>query len=646
MTHGGPTVSFYSSVDAKEQVRQAIDIVDLVGRYVQLRRSGRNYVGLCPWHDDTRPSLQVNPERQSFKCWVCDIGGDIFSFAMKMEGVDFREALEMLADQSGIELQPYRSPRAGRLDDAAGAESTASGPEQTRGPGGKRRLYQAMAWAEEQYHDCLVNSAEGEPARKYLLDRGITEESIRKFHLGYSPNRWDWIADRARQAKANVEILETVGILARPPEGGNWYDRFRGRLLFSIRDPQDRPVGLGGRVLPETASTSPAKYVNSPETPLFSKSRLLYGLDIAREAMRKSRSALVMEGYTDCIVAHQFGFQDAVAVLGTSLGDQHIRTLKRFVDRIILVLDGDEAGQRRANEVLELFVAEKADLRIVTLPEGLDPADFLLEHGAEALGDLIAERAMDALEHAFQACTRGVNLADDVHHASAALERLVAIVAKAPRLRPDSTPEDRFREEKILQRLAARFRVPEQDVRQRLTELRRAARRRPAVSGVEARTGERIAETKPTGKVPPWQRELLEILIRHPDLLPKARAEIRSEQLADEPCRQIYEACCRLTDASNDPSFDRLMLEFDDPAIKSLLVELDEKGSAKGDYDPEALLEDVIRSYQQHEADRQRPHHAGALREGGMDETEELELLDRIVQEARNRHGISRPTEG
>ena len=176
--------------------------------------------------------------------------------------------------------------------------------------------------------------------------------------------------------------------MAQSAGGPGYYDRFRGRVLFSIRDTQDRPVGIGGRILPESGLASPAKYINSPETPLFSKGKLLYGLDVAREAIRKSRTALVMEGYTDCIVAHQSGFDNAVAVLGTALGPSHVQILKRFADRIVLVLDGDRAGQKRAEEVLELFIAENVDLAILTLPDETDPCQFLLERGAGAFADL------------------------------------------------------------------------------------------------------------------------------------------------------------------------------------------------------------------------------------------------------------------
>ncbi|MDZ7618036.1 MAG: CHC2 zinc finger domain-containing protein, partial [Patescibacteria group bacterium] len=260
-----------SFLDVKEQVRQATDIVELVGRYLQLRRQGRNYVALCPWHDDSRPSLQVNPERQSWKCWVCDIGGDVFSFLMRIEGIEFREALEMLAERAGIALRRQEPQQAS--DEATD----------------KRTLFAAMAWAEKVYHDCLLRSAAAAPAREYLASRQITPESVDRFHLGFAPPDWSWLQTQASKSPFSLKTLEAVGLIARS-ESGRMYDRFKGRVLFSIRDAQGRPVAFGGRVMPGDAAKSGAKigakYVNSPETPLFSKSNLLYALDVARDALR------------------------------------------------------------------------------------------------------------------------------------------------------------------------------------------------------------------------------------------------------------------------------------------------------------------------------------------------------------------------
>ena len=318
-----------------------------------------------------------------------------------------------------------------------------------------------------------------------------------------------------RYSGRRANVLETIGVLRRSSAGGSLYDLFRGRGLFAIRDAQGRPVGMGGRLLPGVETFLPGKYVNSPETPLFRKSHLLYGLDLAKETIHKSKggskTALVMEGYTDVIIAHQFGFNNAVAVLGVALGETHVKILKRFVDRIILVLDGDEAGQKRANEVLELFVAQQVDLRILTLPDDLDPCDFLQQRGAEAFSELLATGTVDALDHAFRSATRGLDLERDVHGASQALERLIAILAKAPRLRPDTTAEDRLREEKFLQRFAALFRVSETEVRRRLTTLRRRMQERgPAVSAMVPASAE--PAWRPSDVLDSYERELAELL--------------------------------------------------------------------------------------------------------------------------------------
>jgi DNA primase len=632
------------SFDVKERVKQAVDIVDLVGSHIQLRRQGRNYVGLCPWHDDSRPSLQVNPEHQSFKCWVCDIGGDVFSFVMKTEGVEFREALQMLAERAGIPIETARQRGFASQAEPSGYDSgdaTEAAHAAATSAQNKRTLIQAMAWAETQYHECLLNAPEADAARRYLQERGITAESIERFHLGFSPLERDWILRSVKQqgreelVQRRAKILETVGILIRPTEGGNPFDRFRGRLLFSIRDAQGRPVGIGGRVLPELGTASPAKYVNSPETPLFTKSKLLYGLDLARETLRKNRTALVMEGYTDVIVAHQYGFTNAVAVLGTALGDSHIRLLKAHADQIILVLDGDEAGTRRANEVLELFIAQQADLRILTLPENLDPCDYLHKYGAEAFRELLDNKSVDALDHAFEVTTRGIDVEHDVHGVGQAIERLLGIVAKAPRLSGETRGDARIQEQKIVQRLAGKFRVDELDLRRRLAALRRrAATRAPRAADAPAVE----SETAPIQPPSAWELAVLQLIVAHPQSFPAIRDRIDLEHIVAPSCRRVYETCCRLADEGVEPSFDRLMLEFHQPAIQSLLVGIDETAQATGQVaaDPELLLNGLIETFQRKEIERQRPAQIGTLREGGLDDAQQAALLDDILRQKRN----------
>jgi DNA primase len=539
----------------------------------------------------------------------------------------------MLADRANISLKP-----------------TAEG-RPTAGADNKRLLYQAMAWADEQYHRCLLEDPLAKPARDYLAERRVTDESIRHFQLGFAPDDWNWISEKARDTPYSQSALERIGLISRRRQGPGFYDRFKGRLLFPIYDSQSRAVGLGGRVLPGAADAGKdvAKYVNSPETPLFAKSNLLYGLNLARDAIRKTGTVLVVEGYTDCIAAHQFGFEHTVAVLGTALGPGHIQLLRRHADRIrvVLVLDGDEAGRRRAGEVLELFVSANVDLRVLTLPANSDPADFLQAHGADAF-ERLAEGAADALSHAFYAATRGVDLQADVHAASAALQKLVATIAKAPRLRADTMLEDRLREEKFLQRLASDFRVPEGQVRGLMTKLRKKTRERTSTAAVDkaASVGE---------KIDPLERELLELLLQNPQTIEQVVGAIQPAQIVGEAGRSVFSHCARLWSAGVLPEFDRLLLEIDDEAIKNLLVELDESGREKPLSEVDVRLNDVLAGFERRPKDqwlRDRTHALQQRQIAKEDEAGVLKELEEYLRardqqkEERSRLGISELTEG
>jgi len=614
-----------TSNDAKEQVKRAINIVDLVGDYLQLRREGRAYKALCPWHDDSRPSLQVNAERQSWKCWPCDVGGDIFSFVMKIEGVTFPEALKMLAEKAGIELTT--SSRPGAADE-------------------KKLLFQAMAWAEEQYHHYLLNAPAAERARSYLAKRGVTTESISRFHLGYAPDEWEWIAQQARGTRYNAQVLEAIDVVARRPNGPGYYDRFKGRVLFPIRDTQGRPVALGGRILPGSGDERGAKYLNSRETPIFSKSSLLYGLDLAREPITKARTAVVMEGYTDCLIAQQSGIATAVAALGVAFGERHMQLLRRYADRVVLVLDGDEAGRKRTDQLLELFIAQPVDLRILTLPDELDPCDFLLSRGAPAFEQLLAG-ATDALEHKFRSATSKLTPDSGVHESNQALEEVLSTLARAARPAGDGAAAAQLKEDQVLNRLAMRFGLAEERVRARLTSLRRAS------SGSRERGGRAPASQpspapKPIDRAPPMdiaERELLEVILQSPACLEKMRQEFSAEQLSSPQAHAILSKCFEWSEG-DVTLFDRLLTEFDEPDMKSLLVDLDERGRAKGTADITARFTQVIDSLKRRRLQADQRRQATQLNEHSIDESSKLEILTRIIAGERSRQGISVPTDG
>jgi DNA primase len=598
---------FAGSDDAKERIRQAVDIVDVVGEQLQLRRQGRFYVGLCPWHDDSRPSLQVNPDRQSWKCWVCNVGGDIFSFVMQREGIDFREAMEMLAQRAGIELQPL-GPR------PAAAGSAAD----------KNTLYRAMAWACELYHACLLHRPEAAAARRYLQERGINDASIERYQLGFAPPQWQWMIGQARVAGFAPEVLRAVGLIAQSQRTGGWYDSFRGRVMFPICDPQRRPIAVGGRILPELAEDEPAKYINSPETRLFSKSEQLYGLHLVRDYVGRHRDVLVMEGYTDVVIARQFGVENAVAVLGTALGPRHIQLLKRFADRITLLLDGDEAGKRRANEILELFIANQIDLRVVTLPDNLDPCDFLLQHGREALQQLIAS-APDAWEYKIRLELEGVDPLRDTHRANQALERLLSTFGQAAGGMPSIDSSQRLREQHVLNRLAREFRIDEQHLRQRLDEQRRRRPRGPARA-----TATPSAPNKPT--LEPVERDLFELLLLHPESAGAALEAISPAHLRTAAARELLEMYTDSIAQGYTPDFHRLLLVTDDPMFKNLLVELDEAAHRKSPADDQLALRELLQTFTKRHTQEQLERRQASLESDDLNEQQQLDVLLEIIR--------------
>lgn len=553
----------------KELVRARTDIVSLIAESVTLhsQRGGREFTGLCPFHDDHNPSMRVYPDRQSFRCWVCEAGGDCFSFVMKRERFGFREALEMLALRANMELpKQYRS---------------------APGEGGdnKNRLYEVVAWAAQEFHECLLRGDEGERARKYLRERGISGQSIAKFGLGYHPNHWEWLIQRARN-KYTVEQLAAVRLAAQRDGGNGYYDYFVDRVLFPIRDAQGRAVAFGGRVLPESDSQGP-KYWNSPESVLFNKSRFLYGLDQARDTISKSDTAVVVEGYTDCIMAHQHGLTNFVATLGTALNENHVMNLKRFARRVVLVYDGDEAGQNASERALPRLLAHEVDLRILPLPGGLDPADYLVEHGGETLRQLL-EKSVEAWDHKFRTTINRHGL-DSIDARHRVLEEMLDVLMQVP---VDSAAglagKWQERESVVLGRLAQRLRVTETFARQRLSDLRTAAQQRSAqrsqIAGHDAEIQQAagpLFPARPT-RDESAERDLLAILFTLPERVAEIRAEIRPEELTNRHLRQLLELCFEIGEQGVFPSYERVTARLEDAALKSLAAQIDEHARQVG----------------------------------------------------------------
>ena len=364
-----------------DEIRSGVDIVDLIGRFVTLKKAGNAWKGLCPFHAEKTPSFMVNPQKGIFHCFGCGVGGDAFGFVMRQDRLSFPEAVRALAKTAGVTLPEKRAREAGES--------------------GREELLRAMDLASRFYMETLWGPR-GERARRYLDERGIEPDAARLFALGYAPESWDALTGTLRREGISDDTLVAAG-LAVARDGGGIYDRFRGRLLFAIRDLAGRVVAFGGRAFGDEQP----KYLNSPETPLYTKGALLYAADLARETMRTRNRALVVEGYVDCVIAHQAGFTETVAALGTAFTLAQLQLLRRSCDEAVLFFDADAAGQKaaeRAEALLEptggggAWAVNRAGafagsgtmrLRVALLPAGHDPDTFLRAEGAAALEERI-----------------------------------------------------------------------------------------------------------------------------------------------------------------------------------------------------------------------------------------------------------------
>jgi DNA primase len=364
-----------------DEIRMAVDIVELIGRFVNLKKAGANWKGLCPFHGEKTPSFMVNPAKGIFHCFGCGVGGDAFGFLMRQDRLSFPEAVRALAKTAGVTLPEERGPGDG---------------------GGRDELHRAMELAAKFYADNLWGVMGGR-ARDYLDKRGIDPEVARRFGLGFAPDEWRALGDVMRTEGVSEETMVTVGLAVAREDGKGGYDRFRGRLLFPIRDLQGRVVAFGGRAFGDEQP----KYLNSPETPLYTKGNLLYAIDLARETIRGRNRALLVEGYVDCLMAHQHGFTETVAALGTAFTAAQLGLLRRYCDEVVTFFDADAAGQKAAERAEELIepsaggaawavnrsgsfeAAGALRLKVALLPSGHDPDTFLQAHGAAAFTERI-----------------------------------------------------------------------------------------------------------------------------------------------------------------------------------------------------------------------------------------------------------------
>jgi DNA primase len=491
-----------------EQVRQRTDIVQVVSGYLQLKKAGRDsLVGICPFHAEKTGSFSVSPGKQVYYCFGCGEHGDVFTFVEKVESLSFTEAVERLASQAGVTLRYEGQTDADR-----------------RAVGRRHALHRAVTEAAKLYQHALLESREAADARDYLRERGIGQASIERFEIGFAPNYPDYLLRRMARS-VSPELLLEAGLVSRDEQGG-MRDRFRGRVLFPIHDLSGNAVGFGGRLLAgPKAPANAAKYVNSPETPIYKKGFLLYNLNRAKAEATRTGRAFLVEGYTDVIAMDQAGIGSAVATCGTALGEEHLRLLARFTQRVILSFDSDEAGYRAAERAYAFHQRFPLDLSVLVLPEGQDPADFVLAHGEESgeMLEQLAGKAVPLVEYMIDRVLRGRDLTSLEERARAVRAGLELVLPL----------EDPVRRQEYARVLAGKVAEPEVSVMLQLERMTEAAGGAPATEPEPA-----------VRRLAPWQkieREAMKLLIQEPEkALPLAR-EVETDRFATASYRSAFE---------------------------------------------------------------------------------------------------------
>ncbi|MFQ5962837.1 MAG: DNA primase [Candidatus Scalinduaceae bacterium] len=500
-------MAIYIPPEKISEIQRTLNIFDVVSDYIPLKQKGRNFIGLCPFHHEKTPSFTINVEKQIYKCFGCGEGGTVFNFLMKQEGLAFPEAVKLLAEKANI-----------KIDDFVTNE--------------KRQeisvLYEANEEAAFFFSKMLLKTSEGKRSKDYVSNRFINDESIRKFRLGYSPNRWNSILTHSKEWNISTEVLEKAGLLLRK-EDNAFYDRFRNRLMFPIFDLQNRPVGFGARAL----DNSLPKYLNSPETPIFNKSKTLYGINLAKNSIMKNRKVLLMEGYTDVIMAHQCGIDWSIAILGTALTREHVRLLRRYCDKAVLVFDADTAGQKSSERNLDIFIEEDFEVSVVLLPENYDPCDYLVKKGVQ--------RFLKQVEKAYDFFSFKIKLSKDkwnissVSGKTSAIEDIFSTAMKIPNI---------LKRELTIKRIAEEMSIEEDILRKHLARFKSLQKNEMNRTKLYDRTLDASLKNKikPNSyRAETVEMTILGIMLTKNDLIKKIESDIGFNSFSNERLRCIAE---------------------------------------------------------------------------------------------------------
>jgi DNA primase len=599
----------------RERIRAASDIVDIIGSYLPLKKAGANFTALCPFHKEKTPSFNVNPHRQIFHCFGCHKGGDVFTFVKEYENIGFMDAVRRLAERAKIPLEFDQTP----------------GEQQSRHI--KDQLLQLHEQITQRWQNALLNEASGQIARDYLTKRGVSPEAVKLFRLGYAPDAWDDTVNWAKSKSHDLALVEKAGLIihksetpdARPEtqdtksqtpdprrQTRNYYDRFRGRLMFPICDEQGRVIGFSGRVLSGDEKT--AKYVNSPETPIFTKSKVFFGLDKSKRAILDAGFAIVCEGQLDLIACFMGGVQNIVAPQGTAFTADHARIIKRYVDEVVLCFDSDEAGQNAAVRSLDHLLASGLAVRVAVVPAPHDPDSFIKANGGEAFRKLV-----EGAEGYFDYYLNRLCKLDDAN-SDKGRNAILRGMAEAVHKTGNNVLVDKY-----AQKTALRLGVSPEAVRAEFAKVRSPE------SGVRSPENEDATSNEPEAETPrPSTQEfwLLKLLLLHDDLVAWASLHLDINWISNLVVRQIVEK--RLAAQTNETwqGLAAFLDECESPEMRSLVTEAVAEDRKLPN--PDRQLADVVTSLRNQFLDRQI---AASIQRASQPETSEPDRMELLRQQ-------------
>ncbi len=564
------------------QVQQANDIVEVIGEHVSLKQKGREMVGLCPFHADHRPSMNVNNVKQIFKCFACGAGGNVIQFVQMRENLTFPQAIERLAERAGIKLERRQTTRV-RRHEVEGPESQGE-PAEDVDP---NRLAKANAWAAKHFRTNLEDLDRGKYARDYLSERQINAESVDKWQIGLAAGSPDDLARAAMAMKAPMKLLEQAGLVV-----GQNRDKFVNRLMFTITDVTGRVIAFGGRTLDGNV----AKYMNSPTTVLFDKSNSVYGLEQARHEIVSTGTAVVAEGYTDVVMAHQFGCTNVVATLGTSFTAGHARILRRYAKKVVLIFDSDVAGVEAANRALDVCLAQRIDIKIASVPEGKDPCDFILAAGKEGFERVIDE-AIDVFQFKWERLKDKFSGDDTLAGRKAAVEEYLQTIATG--LQSGNIPplDCGLRVNQISRIIGLDSAQINAELNNRISRAQRSASYQQG--------GQEVASMDyGSGVFAAAQREVLEVLLNEPGLYEKVRQEITAEVFDVPILRQIAVILFEMLRFDSETPLRQVLARTESVELGKCLMELAHAGQEKGNF--ESRLTGALDAIERHQVQKHK----------------------------------------